>query len=139
VVLVKLELKSSTGETLSGNLYWLAAKSEDYRALDKLPAANVTASASLSGRDNGEERITVELRNNGTTVALTNKLTLVKAGDGTRILPAYYADNYVSLLPGETREIEIRHPVAAAGGNKPELTLRGWSLTSKTIPVSGGG
>ncbi len=138
VVLVSLQLKSASGETLSRNLYWLAAKSEDYRALDKIPAANVTATASLSGRDNGEDRITVELRNNGTTVALTNKLTLVKAGDGTRILPAYYADNYVSLLPGETREIEIRYPAAAAGGNKPELTLRGWSLASETIPVSGG-
>ena len=143
VVLVSLQLKSASGETLSRNLYWLAAKSEDYRALDKLPAANVTATASFlgkenGGRDNGEDRITVELRNNGTTVALTNKLTLVKAGDGTRILPAYYADNYVSLLPGETREIEIRYPEAAAGGNKPELTLRGWSLASETIPVSGG-
>jgi len=138
VVLVKLELKSSTGETLSRNFYWLAGKSEDYRALDKLPPATVTATASLSRRDNGEDRITVELRNNGTTVALTNKLTLVKAGDGTRILPAYYADNYVSLLPGETREIEIRYPEVAAGGAKPELTLRGWNLASETIPVSGG-
>ena len=70
VVLVSLQLKSASGETLSRNFYWLAAKSEDYRALDKLPAANVTATASLSGRDNGEDRITVELRNNGTTVAL---------------------------------------------------------------------
>ena len=138
MVLVSLQLKSTSGETLSRNLYWLAAKSEDYRALDKLPAANVTATASFLGKENGEERITVQIRNNGTTVALTNKLTLVKAGDGTRILPAYYADNYVSLLPGETREIEIRYPEAAAGGNKPELTLRGWSLASETIPVSGG-
>ena len=137
VVLVKLELKSSTGETLSRNLYWLAAKSEDYRALDKLPAANVTATASFSGKENGEERITVALRNNGATVALANKLTLVKAGDGTRILPAYYGDNYVSLLPGESRQIEIQYPEAAAGGSKPELRLRGWSLASEAIPVSG--
>ena len=92
VVLVSLQLKSASGETLSRNLYWLAGKSEDYRALDKIPAANVTATASIlkkenggkenGGRDNGEERITVQLRNNGATVALTNKLTLVKAGDG---------------------------------------------------------
>jgi len=137
VALVSLQLKSSNGETLSRNLYWLAAKSEDYRALDKLPAENVTATAAFSGKDNGEERITVELRNNGTTIALANKLTLLKAGDGMRILPAYYGDNYVSLLPGESREIEIRYPEAAAGGGKPELTLRGWSLASQTIPVSG--
>ena len=54
----------------------------------------------------------VELRNTGTTVALANKLTLLNAKDGSRILPAYYTDNYVSLLPGESREIEIEYPAA---------------------------
>ena len=51
-------------------------------------------------------------------MALENKLTLVNAGDGTRILPAYYSDNYVSLLPGESKEIEIEFPAAAAKGQR---------------------
>jgi hypothetical protein len=31
------------------------------------------------------------------------KLTLKDAATGQRILPAYYSENYVSLLPGEER------------------------------------
>src|ERR1700688_2280517 len=51
---------------------------------------------------NGETiRIRVQLQNNGTSVALQNRVTLLSARDGTRILPAYLSDNYVSLLPGE--------------------------------------
>jgi hypothetical protein len=141
MVLVKLQLKAASGEILSQNFYWLAAKSADYRALDKLPAANVTATAAYArdkdGDKDGEAHVVVKLTNSGTTVALANKLTLLKVGDGTRILPAYYSDNYVSLLPGETREITVDYPAPAAGDVQPELTLRGWNLVRETISVSG--
>ena len=36
--------------------------------------------------------------------------------DGPRILPAYLSDNYFSLLPGETRTIEIQYPARAGRG-----------------------
>ena len=42
----------------------------------------------------------------GQIAALENKLTLLHA-DGSQVLPAYYSDNYVSLLPGEERAITI--------------------------------
>jgi len=65
---------------------------------------------------------------------LQNKLTLVNTADGTRILPAYYSDNYVSLLPGETREVEIEYPPGAAKGS-PQVELRGWSLAETSVAV----
>jgi len=138
VVLVKLELKSAAGETLSRNFYWLADKSEDYRALNNLPPENVTATATFSGKGSGEGYIIVQLKNNGATAALENKLTLINNKDGSRILPAYYSDNYVSLLPGETREIDIKYPETAARSTKPELTLGGWNLSPQTIAVAAG-
>jgi hypothetical protein len=137
VVLVKLELKAASGETLSRNFYWLAEKSADYRALDALPAATVSAKA-VSSRNAGEVHIHVELKNTGSAVALANKLTLLNAGDGARILPAYLSDNYISLLPGETREIEVDYPASAADRAKPELSLRGWNLASQKVAVTGG-
>jgi hypothetical protein len=52
------------------------------------------------------------LENTGSAVALAAKLTLLRASDGERILPAYFSDNYVSLLPGEKRVVEISYPDA---------------------------
>jgi hypothetical protein len=95
--------------------------------LNHLPAANVAASATMAGSG----KIHVQLRNAGAAVALSNKLTLVNA-DGERILPAYYSDNYVSLLPGETREVEIEYPASASKG-APQMKLRGWSLAEMTV------
>ncbi len=111
VVLVKLELRNAAGQVVSDNLYWLAAASEFYRQLNHLPAAMLATSATMAGPG----KIRVQLQNKGAAVALQNKLTLLKA-DGSRILPAYYSDNYVSLLPGETREVEIEYPAGAAKG-----------------------
>ncbi len=129
VVLVKLELHSATGQLLSDNLYWLGATGKSYRQLNHLPAATLAATATMAAAG----KIRVQLQNKGAAVALQNKLTLVNA-DGTRILPAYYTDNYVSLLPGETQEVEIEYPASAAKG-APQVKLRGWSLAETTVAV----
>jgi Glycosyl hydrolase 2 galactose-binding domain-like/Exo-beta-D-glucosaminidase Ig-fold domain/Glycosyl hydrolases family 2/Concanavalin A-like lectin/glucanases superfamily/Glycosyl hydrolases family 2, TIM barrel domain len=130
VVLVKLELRSATGQLLSDNLYWLGATGESYRQLNHLPNATIVATATMTGSG----KIRVQLQNTGTAVALSNKLTLVNATDDARILPAYYSDNYVSLLPGETKVVEIEYPASAAKG-QPQVNLRGWSLAPTTIAV----
>jgi len=65
---------------------------------------------------------------------LQNKLTLVNA-DGSRILPAYYSDNYVSLLPGESKTVEIEFPASAANG-QPQVKLRGWSLAETSVGLT---
>ncbi len=132
LVLVKLELHDAGGDLLSDNFYWLGAKASSYRALTHLPAPTISATATYTHQ--GEEaHLRVQLQNTGQTVALAEKLTLESAADGARILPAYYSDNYVSLLPGESRSITIDYPAKAG---TPKLELRGWNLPSATVPVT---
>jgi hypothetical protein len=133
VLLVSLELRNASGEIASRNFYWIGADNASLRRLNRLPAASISATAK-STRAGESIRVRVELRNTGTTVALANKLTILNAGDGSRILPAYYTDNYVSLLPGESWEIEIEYPAKAATG-PAQLGLRGWNLAKQILPV----
>ena len=65
-------------------------------------------------------------------MAIETKLTVMNA-DGTQVLPAYFSDNYVTLLPGETRVIEIRYPSAKA--DKPSVALRGWNVTATSAEL----
>lgn len=53
---------------------------------------------------------------------------------GQRLLPAYYSDNYVSLLPGESRQIEIRGPSAGQLRNAG-VQLRGWNVPAAQVPA----
>jgi archaellum component FlaF (FlaF/FlaG flagellin family) len=128
VVLVRLELRGTDGQLVSDNFYWRAANDAGYRALDQLPAANVTAMATTAG-----DVVQVTLRNVGQVAALANKLTLLH-GDGTQVLPAYYSDNYVSLLPGESRSITIALPAEEHGTMR--LELRGWNAAPVSVNVA---
>ncbi len=132
-VFVRLRLMGSSGKEVSTNLYWLAGKEEDMRKLNTLPQARVTTKFTTSV-DGDEKVVTAVLTNEGAQAAIELKLTLEEARGGERILPAYYSDNYVSLLPGESRTVTIRYPAAAAKG-APVLGLRGYNLRQAILQV----
>jgi len=133
MVIVKLELVDASGKIVSENLYWLGAEPSSYRELTRLAATQLKTEASTGAAD-GKVKIKVELTNTGSVVSLENKLTLISSKDKTRILPAYYSDNYISLLPGETRSIEVEYPASLSRGGA-EVALRGWNTVPQTIAV----
>ena len=59
-----------------------------------------------------------------------SKLTLRDSKTGRRILPAYYSDNYFSLLPGQSRDLRIE---STAAGQEPQVDLDGWNITPSTL------
>jgi hypothetical protein len=135
VVLVKLELRNANGSLVSDNFYWLAGESADYRKLNRLPTAQLAVTTNAA-RERDLLRVHARLENIGTTAAIETKLTLLEGDGATRVLPAYYGDNYVSLLPGETKEIDIESPVSAVRSGLT-LGLRGWNVTEKVVKVGG--
>ncbi len=136
-VLVKLRLTAADGSLLSENLYWRAAEDKAYRALTKLGPAAVSLAAHFVGNDadGNEKAIQVTLRNNAAVASLNTKILTVRKSDGSEILPAFYSDNYVSLLPGEKRTLTIAIP-ASATSTPLEVKLRGWNAVSTTVPVT---
>ena len=141
---IQLSLKDATGKQVSQNFYWRGTEAhpDDLAALDSLKpvAVNVTASKSES---NGKIIITATVSNSGTQVALMAHLQLRHGKpteqDDKRVLPVYYSDNYLSLVPGESRTITIEAAVADLKGGAPLLTVDGWNIavssTSSPVPV----
>jgi hypothetical protein len=134
-VFVKLELKDSAGKLLSDNFYWLAAHKSGYRRMNEMPPATLTANLKLARGGAAEHHATVTLINSGTSAAVATKLTLKDAATGERILPAYYSDNYVSILPGETKTIGIAIPSSSAKG-AVKVDLRGWNVTPVSVAAT---
>ncbi|MFP5207380.1 MAG: glycoside hydrolase family 2 protein, partial [Acidobacteriota bacterium] len=130
-VFVVLDVTDAAGAPVSNNFYWWAASDATLRELDTLPPATLAATAT-TGAENGERKATVTLANSGAAPAVLAKLTLQDAATGKRILPAYWSDNYVSLLPGEHRTLTVEFP---AGNDPIAFGLRGWNLPTQTIAV----
>jgi hypothetical protein len=130
-ILIVLKVTDANGAPVSDNIYWWSKQESSLRELDALANVRLNASATLNAKGS-ERQATIKLENTGTVPALLVKLTLKDAASDARILPAYYSENYVSLLPGDSRTITIAFP---AGESKPEIALRGWNLEKETIAV----
>ncbi len=71
--------------------------------------------------------MTVTLHNPSTNVALLAHLQLRRQHSGERVLPVYYSDNYVSLIPNETRTITIEADLKDLKGDDALVVLDGWN------------
>jgi hypothetical protein len=135
MVLVELTLRDASGAELDRNFYWRGKDEAAYRALDRLGQVSLRLSATAPVRDGDDMLLRATLVNSGAVPALEAKLTLTDT-KGQRILPVFYEDNYVSLLPGESRTIDIRYP-ASASAAMPTLKLRGWNVAPVTVSATG--
>ncbi|MEW6752037.1 MAG: hypothetical protein AB1505_13820 [Candidatus Latescibacterota bacterium] len=89
--------------------------------------------AAAAPRVGGEPAVTVRVTNPGPGLAFFTRLRLVRAGDGEEILPVYWSDNYVSLLPGQSRQVTARLAGAPDGGVR--VAVDGWNVPAVGVPV----
>ena len=80
-------------------------------------------------------RITVTLRNpTDGPLAFFNRVSLVDPTTKQRLLPVFYSDNYLSILPGETKTITLDY-TPRPGAGTPLISVRGWNLEEQYYPV----
>jgi Exo-beta-D-glucosaminidase Ig-fold domain/Glycosyl hydrolases family 2/Glycosyl hydrolases family 2, TIM barrel domain len=132
LVLVKLTLTDSHGATLSDNVYWQGRDAASQRRLTELRPQPIEVSA-RAHRTGADTRVDVVLTNRGREAALGAKITMLDS-DGARVLPVYYDDNYVALLPGESRRLQVLCPAALARCAK--LAVRGWNVQPLEVALT---
>jgi len=108
---LKLVATDAQGNMLSENLYWIS-KSNNYKALNSLPDPKLDISAALVSKT-GKHTYRVTARNTGKTLAFMLTFRVTGKDSKQEILPCYWSDNYISLLPGETRTLEVAVPTDA--------------------------
>jgi hypothetical protein len=131
IVFVKLQLLDGARRVPADNFYWHAAQKSGYRKLDILLEAPLACLAVMK-KEAGAARIEVELMNHGDGVALAAQVVLRDARTGARVLPVYASDNYVSLLPGEQRRINIEVPKPT---RDMTVEVKGWNVRGQIVPV----
>jgi len=149
---VKLSLQDASGKLLSANFYWLSTRPDilgepksgsdwyytstrqfaNFTALNSLPPVNLKVSA-ISGRNGDEASTRVTLENPSKSLAFFVHLKVNAGQDGKEILPVLWQDNYVSLLPGEKREISAAYAAGLLSGAKPVVEVEGWNVPPKTV------
>jgi exo-1,4-beta-D-glucosaminidase len=153
VYFVKLTLRGAGGGILSNNFYWLPTELstidwdnthdtniapiktfEDLTALSDLPPARVTARATRS-RSHGRDRVVVTVHNPGKSLAFQVHLGVRVAGSSDEILPVLWEDNYVPLMPGETRTLAADYLEGTSVGPDLSAVVEGWNVEPVIVPV----
>ena len=135
-----LRLVNTNKQIVSDNLYWLPDSTGTYSGLQHLAPAALTIEAhktvgqsALAGT--ATARVTVTLRNPaGGPVAFFNRISLVDPTTKKRLLPVFYSDNYVSVLPGESKTITLDY--TPKPGIIPQVSVSGWNKEEKLYPVN---
>jgi exo-1,4-beta-D-glucosaminidase len=149
VYFVELKLKDEHGEIISRNFYWIPAKLttfdwaktnythtpalqyEDMKALRSLPKASVEAKTRTV--DSPQERI-VELELHNPSAALAFQISAaVRTETGDLVAPVLWSDNYIELMPGESRTLTAILPKNAPA--TPSILVTGWNIRSQTLHV----
>jgi len=143
---LRLQLHDAQGKLVSDNFYWLSTKPDvldwaartdtvytpqkafaDMSALNKLPQVKLAVSEKIQSIG-AERAIHVTLRNPSQALAFMVHLRLTQGQGGDDVIPIFWDDNYVSLLPGESRELTGRYDAASLGGKAPALEVDGWNV-----------
>ena len=124
--LVRLDLADAQGKQLSQNTYWRYAAATDMQALSSLAQTRLEVRTS----DGSSTSLTATVTNKGSVVAAMVRLSLRDQG-GARILPTRYSDNYLWLLPGESRDVTIDRPGGGPVGQQPQIVVEAYN--SETV------
>jgi exo-1,4-beta-D-glucosaminidase len=142
---LSLRLEDSAGKLVGSNFYWLSTKPEtldwaksnwyttptasyaDFTALSQLPKVKLKVSERSERK--GEEEVTrVTIENPSKSLAFFVRLKVDKGAKGEEILPVVWEDNYISLMPGEKREITATYHASELGAAKPAVEVSGWNV-----------
>jgi len=134
VCYLKLELRDPSGELIIDNFYWLSTKN-DFKSFNHLPETSLEFTTEKTETNPDHTVYVVSISNAGDQLALMTRLKIIDPISGLEILPSYWTDNYLSLLPGEHRSIEVWLP----SNNLPEgiiLSYKAFNMKAvKTISL----
>ncbi len=102
---LKLSVTGAAGEILAENFYWLNEQN-DYKALNSLHEPKLDVAVS-NVSNSGNYKFQVLVKNMGQSLTFMLNLKLVGKDSKQEILPAFWSDNYICLLPGESKTLEV--------------------------------
>ncbi|HWC20422.1 MAG TPA: beta galactosidase jelly roll domain-containing protein, partial [Terriglobales bacterium] len=145
---VRLDLTDAAGKVISSNFYWVPqqlaeldwekssfystpGKYADMTALANLPTTTIEWNSQSEHR--GEEEVVhLLVRNVGKNLAFLLRADLKRGRSDDDAASVLWDDNYISLLPGESRTLTASVRTRDLGGAAPVVKVSGWNVKTLT-------
>jgi exo-1,4-beta-D-glucosaminidase len=148
VYFIDIRLYDETGKEIDNNFYWISPQDDlpdyeddseawyvttpskqyaDFMALNDMPKVDVKGKMLLK-KNNGTTIFEVTLENNSDKIAFFIHVDIIDSNTGDIIVPVLWSDNYVSLLPGEIKDIKAEIKTEMLKGKNTKLVIDGYNL-----------
>ncbi|WP_242453620.1 sugar-binding domain-containing protein [Mycolicibacterium sp. P9-64] len=153
VFFVRCELLGSDGHVVSENVYWQSQRNDDVgdpngdfafqanqdswadmTALNYMARVPLDVTATRTTNGAGQNIVDIKLRNDTAHVAFFERAEVTSTHDGDEILPIEYSDNYVTVFPGETVNVEAVVPSPLVTANWVRVT--GYNTSPVSVPIT---
>lgn len=148
VAFLSLSMLNNNRNQIADNFYWLSGNedeydwkntewfytpmsaSADFKLLNYLTPADIKVTTSTK-----EHLLEVVLENGNDNPGFFIQATL-KDSAGHTLYPVFWSDNYISLLPGQTKTIQCSVPETIDIRGQLTLVISGWNMKEQSISVS---
>lgn len=147
---LSLKLTNSSGHVISDNLYWLSTKEDifdfsrtEFYYTPELSYADLTLltgldKVSLTGSfysvKKGENtEFVVSVNNESSKIAFLTRLRIIDNKQKKEVVPSYWGDNYISLLPKESRTIKAEVLTSEIQESLVEILVDGFNVNPSKI------
>ena len=144
----------SNNTEIDNSFYWLSTKEDelDYKAAEKLDWAYYTPSKGYADfsalnslkevnlsynfkyeKNNNSGKVLLTVENKSDAIAFFIRFDILDSESSNPILPIFWDDNYISLLPGESRSYSCHYNLKDSNGKKPKVKVKGYNVNLSTI------
>lgn len=121
-------------EWANEHFYWYTPTLSfgDLSGLQGLPAVPLKAE-SRTEQQGDEDRTTVTIENPTNHLAFFVHVGIKKGPQGEEVALILWEDNYLSLMPGEKREVSASYRRQDLEGAAPVIEVEGWNVPKTTL------
>ena len=103
-----------------------------------LGPAQVKLSVLRRGQENGETHYDLCVENTSPLPAVNVWVQVLRGELGDEVLPSFWSDNALTLLPGESRYLHVQFRSGLLADAKPWLVAEGWNVQPSGIAAADG-
>jgi hypothetical protein len=142
---IKLKLMDEKNKLVGSNFYWRSNNryagvktltgptTAGFQDIAKLGRTKVSVKQNTLVK-NGKYFINLDLKNAGNTISFFTQIQWLDAA-GKPVRPSFYTDNFISLMPGEERKIQIETDFKNLPNNEYQLVIKGFNVEKQSFKL----
>jgi mannosylglycoprotein endo-beta-mannosidase len=143
---IKLKLFDDKKKQIGSNFYWRSNNRYEggntlsgpatagFQDINKLAKTTVSVKYKATVHNN-THFINIDLKNTGKSLAFFTQIQWLD-GKGKPVRPSFYTDNFINLLPGETKSVGIETDMKNLPAGEYTLVVKGFNLDKQQFRIN---